>query len=334
MKKRYDAALQRAASCLLASGLAIGVAAPAAAAYPEKPIVVVVPFAPGGSTDQIGRLVAEHFHKDFGVPVIVENRPGAAGTVGSAHVARSAPDGYTLLIGGSDTVASQFLYENLPYDPERDLTPIGIVSEFPFLMLVDKRRKLGSVKEYVDYARQNPQKVSFSSAGMGNSTHLAGEVFKKAAGLDSMVHVPYNGSALALTAVVSGQVDFAFDPAMSSIQLVHGGKADALAVVAGQRLPALPDVPLMSELGYTEFDQLSPWSWKGLFAPAGTPEETLEKLTTSLAALLSDQGFQKRIEDTASLVVPPQSRTQAQEFLTRQRAGWGDLIRATGVEPQ
>lgn len=315
---------------LLAAATTFSVAA--TASYPEKPIVVVVPFAPGGSTDQIGRMVAEHLHKDLDVAVVVENRPGANGTVGNAYVARSKPDGYTLLIGGTDIAASQFLYKDLPYDPEAAFTPIGIISEFPFLMLMDKSRGISNLKDYVKQAQENPAKGSFSSAGMGNSTHLAGETFRNAVNLKSLVHVPYNGSAQSLTAVVSGQVDFTFDPAISSIHLVKGGKAVALGVVAKQRLPILPNVPTMSEQGYKEFDQLSPWSWKGLFAPAGTPKEILDALQTSLAKLLLNEDFQRKIESTASLVVQPQSTEEARAFLQSQRKGWQALILAANVQ--
>lgn len=316
----------------LSSGLTALAASPALAAYPDKPISIVVPFAPGGSTDQIGRMIAQHFSKEFGVPVVVENKPGAAGTVGNGYVARAKSDGYTLLIGGSDIVASQYLYKDLPYDPEKAFAPIGVVSEFPFLMLVEKSRGITTVQEFVDYAKKNPDKISFSSAGMGNSTHLAGEAFKHAASLDSLVHVPYNGSAPALAAVISGQVDTVFDTAITAAPLVTGGKANALGVVAQKRLPLFPDVPTMSELGYKEFDQLAPWSWKGLFAPSGTPEEILEKLQRSLAGLLEDTEFQKRIEATASLVVPPQSTAKAQQFLVDQRKGWKKMISDANIQ--
>ncbi|EWM43704.1 tripartite tricarboxylate transporter receptor family protein [Bordetella holmesii 41130] len=163
------------------------------AAYPEKPIVIVVPFSPGGSTDQIGRFVAEHLQKQLKTPVVVENKPGANGTVGNGYVARAKPDGYTLLIGGTDIAASPFLYKNLPYDP-KDFIPLGLAAEFPFVMLTSKKKGITTVQQFVDYAKKNPDKVSFSSAGMGNSTHLAGETFKKSAGLDGMLHVPFNGS--------------------------------------------------------------------------------------------------------------------------------------------
>ncbi|MDS1139063.1 tripartite tricarboxylate transporter substrate binding protein [Pusillimonas sp. SM2304] len=308
-------------------------ASPAMAAYPDKPIVIVVPFSPGGSTDQIGRMIAQHFTNEFNVPVVVENKPGASGTVGNSYVARAKPDGYTLLIGGTDITASQFLYKDLPYDPEQAFTPIGIVSEFPFLMLVDIKRNITTVQEFVDYAKKNPDKITFSSAGMGNSTHLAGETFKQAAQLDGMVHVPYNGSSQALTAVISGQVDTVFDTAITAAPLVTGGKANALGVVAQKRLPLLPDVPTMSELGYKEFDQLAPWSWKGLFAPSDTPQDILDKLQKSLAGLLEDPEFQKRIEASASLVVAPQSTTSAKQFLTDQRKGWSKLISDANVQP-
>ncbi len=306
--------------------------APVMAQYPDKPITIVVPFSPGGSTDQIGRLIAQRFTQDLGVSVVVENRPGANGTVGNSHVARSKPDGYTLLIGGTDIAASQFLYKNLPYDPEKAFTPIGIVAEFPFLMLVDKNSGIKTVQEFVKFAKTHPDKLSFSSAGMGNSTHLAGETFKHAAKLNTMVHIPYNGSSQALTAVVSGQVNTVFDTAITAAPLVTGGKANVLAVVAKQRLAMFPDVPTMSELGYKEFDLLSPWSWKGLFAPSNTPQAILGKLQHSLARVLEDPEFQKRMEESASLAVSPQSVASSQKFLADQRKGWSKLIKDANVQ--
>ncbi|WP_370519967.1 Bug family tripartite tricarboxylate transporter substrate binding protein [Bordetella sp. 15P40C-2] len=320
-------------------GAMVGVAAAWApvsasqAAYPDKPITVVVPFAPGGSTDQIGRIVAEHLQKRFKTPVVVENKPGANGTVGNAYVARTKADGYTLLIGGTDIAASPYLYKNLPFDP-KDFIPIGLVAEFPFVMLTNKSKGFTTVQQFVDYAKKNPDKVSFSSAGLGNSTHLAGETFKKAAGLDGMVHAPYNGSAPALAAVLGNQVDTVFDTAITAVPLATGGQATALAVIAQQRLAQLPDVPTMTELNYNEYSKLVPWSWKGVFAPAGTPPEVVATLRSSLADLASDPAFKQRIENAASLPVPPKTPEQLEQFLADQRAGWKRVIEEAQVQPQ
>lgn len=305
-----------------------------AGSYPDKPIVVVVPFSPGGSTDQIGRLIAQHLSKAFGVSAVVENKPGANGTVGNSFVARSKPDGYTLLIGGTDIAASQFLYKNLPYNPETAFVPVGIVAEFPFLMVTNIDSKIKTVAQFVDYARKHPDNINFSSAGMGNSTHLAGETFKMAAALDSMVHIPFNGSPQALAAVMSGQVSTTFDTAITAAPLVRGHKLNALGVVAKQRLPLMPDVPTMSELGYKQFDLLSPWSWKGLFAPANTPPDVLNKLHAALADALRDPNFKKTIEANASLVVEPRSTEDSIKFLENQRKGWSALIKQAKVEAQ
>ena len=323
--KRSSKVLSRMAGAVALGAMCLG-AGPAAAEYPDHTITIVVPFSAGGSTDQIGRMIAEHFQQDFKVPVVVENKPGANAAIGNTYVARSKPDGYTLLIGGTDIAANQFLYDDLPFNPEKDFTPIGIVAEFPFLMLIDKKRGIETVAQFLDYAKKNPDKINFSSAGTGNSTHLAGETFKHATGLSTAVHIPYNGSSQSVLAVISGQVDFTFDPAISSIGMVTGGKANALGVVAARRLPNLPNVPTMSELGYKEFDQLAPWSWKGLFAPAGTPKPILDKLQASLAKLLLDPAFQEKIEKTSSLVVPPRSTEETQVFLTNQRKGWKEII--------
>ncbi len=312
---------------------ALGAPSASQAAYPEKPIVIVVPFSPGGSTDQIGRFVADHLQRQLKTSVVVENKPGANGTVGNGYVARAKADGYTLLIGGTDIAASPFLYKHLPFDP-KDFVPIGIVAEFPFVMLAGKQHGFTTVQQFVDYARQNPEKVSFSSAGTGNSTHLAGETFKKAANLPTMLHIPYNGSPQALTAVISGQVDTVFDTAITAVPLVTGGKANALAVIAQQRLPLLPDVPTMAELNYTDYSRLAPWSWKGVFAPAGTPADIVEKLRTSLTALLNDKQFKERIESTSSLPVAPKSAAELEQFLADQRTGWQRVIDEAQIKPQ
>jgi tripartite-type tricarboxylate transporter receptor subunit TctC len=303
------------------------------AAYPDKPITVVVPFAPGGSTDQIGRFVAEHLQNQLKATVVVENKPGANGTVGNSYVARSQPDGYTLLIGGTDIAASPFLYKNLPFDP-KDFIPLGLVAEFPFVMLTHKKHGITTVDQFVDYAKKHPDTVSFSSAGMGNSTHLAGETFKKAVGLPSMTHIPYNGSSPAITAVAGGQVDTVFDTAITAVPLALSGKTTALAVIAQQRLAQLPDVPTMTELNFKEYSELVPWSWKGVFAPAGTPPEVVDKLRTTIATMLTDPAFKTRIEKASSLVIPPKTAAELEQFLTNQREGWGRVIKAANVEPQ
>lgn len=303
------------------------------AAYPDKPITIVVPFSPGGSTDQIGRFVAEHLQSSLKATVVVENKPGANGTVGNSYVARSQPDGYTLLIGGTDIAASPFLYKNLPFDP-KDFIPLGLVAEFPFVMLTHKKHGITSVEQFIDYAKKNPDTISFSSAGMGNSTHLAGETFKKAAGLPSMTHIPYNGSPQALTAVAGGQVDTVFDTAITAVPLAISGKATPLAVIAQQRIAQLPDVPTMAELNYKDYSELAPWSWKGVFAPAGTPPAVVDELRATIAKMLSDPTFKTRIENTSSLPVPPMSPSELEQFLTDQRAGWERVITAANVQPQ
>ncbi len=326
--------LQLGVVCALTTSMPALHAAESADTFPNKPIVIVVPFAAGGSTDQIGRMIAQHLHKKFSVPAIVENRPGAAGTIGNAHVARAKPDGYTLLIGGTDITASQYLYKNLPYDPATSLQPVAIVSEFPFLMVVKKDAKINTVKDFIAYGKANPDKVSYSSAGMGNSTHLAGAAFQKAAGLPSMVHAPFNGSSPALTAVIGGQVDTVFDTAITAYPQVKSGTLKPLAVLSAKRLAFLPDVPTLSELGFSAFDQISPWSWKGLFAPAGTPQPVVEKLHAAMDELIRTPEFSTLMEQNASIPVPPMTLPEAREFIKKQRTGWKQVITAAGIEPQ
>lgn len=331
MFSKFSKKLVKLNSVALLAGCALFSQA-AHSAFPEKTITIVVPFSPGGSTDQVGRQIAQHFTEDLGVTAVVENRPGAAGAIGNGYVARSKPDGYTLLIGGSEIVAGEFIYD-LPYSPGDDFVPIGLVLEFPFLLLTNKPG-IETFDQFLEYAKENPEKLNIASAGVGNSTHLAGETFMHAAGLTSMTHVPYNGSTEALTAVISEQVDVMFDTAITSAPLVTGGKATALGVLAERRITPLPEIPTMAELGFTEFGQLAPWSFKGLFAPTGTPDETLEILHTSLTKLLEDEEFQQSVEKNASLVFAPRPISESIQLLHDLRQSYGKLIAGLGIEKQ
>lgn len=302
--------------------------------YPNRTIKVVVPFSPGGSTDQIGRYVAKHLSEDLGVNAIVENRPGGGGNVGNTHVARAKADGYTLLIGGTDVATGHLLYKELPFDPINDLELVGLVTEFPFLLITPKEGGATTVEELVEYAKNNPDGVSYASAGVGNSLHLAGEIFNKATGLETLVHVPYSGSTEALNAVVSGQVEMMFDTAITAAPQVTGGNANAIGALSKQRLPQFPDVPTMTEAGYPEFeDLLSTWSWKGVFTPTGTPEDVVQTLQVSLNKLKDSAEFKEQMERSLTLVADKQDSEDAQSFMESQREGWARVIEAANIEP-
>ncbi|WP_234194502.1 Bug family tripartite tricarboxylate transporter substrate binding protein [Pseudacidovorax sp. NFM-22] len=276
--------LRRRAGLALVTALAAGaLLAPALgqaqAAYPNKPIHIVVPFPPGGSTDVLARRIGDKLASAWGQPVVVDNRAGAGGTVGADYVAKSAPDGYTLLMGvtGSNAIA-QALYAKLPYDVVKDFAPVSMVVSAPLVLAVNPDVKVRTAQEFLALAKSKPGGLSYGSAGNGTSMHLTGEMYKQAAGV-SMVHIPYRGSAGMLTDLMSGQIQATFGDVLVLLPQIQAGKLRALAVTSKTRHPMLPDVPTLDEAGLKGFEALS---WQGLFAPAGTPSDIVEKLSAEV----------------------------------------------------
>jgi tripartite-type tricarboxylate transporter receptor subunit TctC len=276
--------LRRRAGLALVTALASGaLLAPALgqaqAAYPNKPIHIVVPFPPGGSTDVLARRIGDKLASAWGQPVVVDNRAGAGGTVGADYVAKSAPDGYTLLMGvtGSNAIA-QALYAKLPYDVVKDFAPVSMVVSAPLVLAVNPDVKVRTAQEFLALAKSKPGGLSYGSAGNGTSMHLTGEMYKQAAGV-SMVHIPYRGSAGMLTDLMSGQIQATFGDVLVLLPQIQAGKLRALAVTSKTRHPMLPDVPTLDEAGLKGFEALS---WQGLFAPAGTPPDIVEKLSAEV----------------------------------------------------
>ena len=256
--------------CRIAAGVALFAAAgSASAAWPDKVIRIVVPFAAGGSTDLIARKVAEGLGQRLSANVIVENRPGAGGTVGTEYVARQPADGYTILMGSVSTHGSApCVYSKLPYDAVKDFTPLTVVATIPNVMSVNQSVPANTLPEFVALLKKDPEKYSFASNGQGTSNHLAAELFKTTAGV-SMVHVPYRGSGPALIDLVGGQINMMVDVVMTSYPYIKDGKIKALAVTSPQRSPMLPDVPTVAESGYPGYEAMV---WFGMLAPAGLPE--------------------------------------------------------------
>jgi len=276
--------LRRRAGLALMATLATGallapVLGQAQGAYPNKPIHIVVPFPPGGSTDVLARRIGDKLATAWGQPVVVDNRAGAGGTVGADYVAKSAPDGYTLLMGvtGSNAIA-QALYAKLPYDVVKDFAPVSMVVSAPLVLAVNTDVKVRTAQEFLALAKSKPGGLSYGSAGNGTSMHLTGEMYKQAAGV-SMVHIPYRGSAGMLTDLMSGQIQATFGDVLVLMPQIQAGKLRALAVTSKTRHPMLPDVPTLDEAGLKGFEALS---WQGLFAPAGTPPEVVEKLSAEV----------------------------------------------------
>src|SRR6185436_17522481 len=252
--------------------------------YPGKPIRVIVPFAPGGNVDITARLVAPGLQEALGQPVVVENRPGAGGTIGADAVAKSAPDGYTLLMGSNSTFSvAPSLYPKNPYNPLADFAPVAMIASAPFVLVVNPGVAAKDARELVALAKASPGKLTMSSAGTGSSNHLVGEFFQEISGA-RFTHVPYKGSGQALTDLMGGQVNLHFDQITSAASHIQAGKLRALMVTAPQRVPMLPDVPTAAEAVYPTFEATNV---TGLIAPAGTPREVIDKLNAALQKVIA-----------------------------------------------
>ena len=252
--------------------------------YPAKPIRIIVPFAPGGNVDITARLVAPGLSEALGQPVVVENKPGAGGTIGADQVAKSPADGYTLLMGSNSTFSvAPSLYPRNPYNPLADFAPVIMIASAPFVLVVNPNLAAKSARELVAQAKASPGKLTMSSAGTGSSNHLVGELFQEISGA-RFTHVPYKGSGQALTDLMGGQVDLHFDQITSAASHIQGGKLRALMVTAPQRVPMLPDVPTAAEAGYAAFEANNV---TGLIAPVGTPREVIEKLNAATQKIIS-----------------------------------------------
>lgn len=312
-----------AVACLL--GAALSGAWAQTPAWPDKPVKIIVPFAPGGGTDQVARLVAVEIAKDLGQPVIVENKPGAAGNLGADFVAKSAADGYTLLWGTVGTQAiNQLVSKKLPYDSQKDFKPVSMVASYPNLLVVPMSSPAKSVAELV--ALGKTKALTYASSGVGSTQHLSGAMLSAQTGLP-MTHIPYKGSSQAMTDVVGGQVDLIFDNFPVAYTMAKGGKVRPLAVTGAKRFPLMPDVPTMLELGYKNFVTES---WNGLLAPAGTPDAVVRKLdaavkkavmTPSFADKLLQAGIERNYKDSAEFA----------KYIREEYAQWGTFIQANHI---
>jgi tripartite-type tricarboxylate transporter receptor subunit TctC len=319
----------------LASRLAVGIVAglaliaPAKAQdYPSKPIRLVVPFAAGGATDVLARLVGERLTATLGQQVVVDNRPGAGGNIGSDIVARAEPDGYTILMGAVGTHAiNPSLYPKMPYDPVKDFAPVTLVASVPNVLVVNPEVPANSVQELIDLAKAKPGELNFASSGNGTSIHLSGELFKAMTGTD-IVHVPYKGSGPAVTDLLGGQVQMMFDNMPSSLPHVKAGKLRALGVTSAKRSPALPEVPTIAEAGVPSYDATS---WFGILAPAGTSEPVVTRLQGAIVQALGEPEMRQRMAD---LGAEPVGDTPAEfgQFIAAEIAKWAKVVNDAGVK--
>ncbi|MGZ5877162.1 MAG: Bug family tripartite tricarboxylate transporter substrate binding protein [Bradyrhizobium sp.] len=298
------------------------------AEFPTRPIKLVVPYAAGGPTDVLGRLVGEFLGRDLKQAVIVENKAGAQGAIGAEAVARSEPDGYTLFVtAASIFVLNPMLYKKLPYDPVKDFRMLALITDLPVVMEVHPSVPAKTVAEFVAYAKQNPGKINFGSAGTGGTIHLAGEMFKQMAGVD-MVHVPYKGAGPALTDLLSGNIQVMFDTLSTALPPVKSGLVRALGVSSEHRSPDLPEVPTIAESGYPDY-RVS--VWYGIAAPAKLPDDIAEKIGASLDRALNDDTFRASLEKIGFPVFRPRSTAAIAEFIDADRARWSGVIKSQNI---
>jgi tripartite-type tricarboxylate transporter receptor subunit TctC len=298
-----------------------------AASYPAKPIRLVVPFPAGGTTDILARAVAQKLSEAWGQQVIVDNRPGAGGNIGSDLVAKSAPDGYTLLMGTVGTHAiNPSLYAKMPYDHVKDFAPVILVAGVPNVLVVNPSLPVHSVQELIAYAKANPGKLNFASSGNGTSIHLSGELFKTMTGVQ-MTHIPYKGSAPALTDLVGGQVELMFDNLPSSLPFIKAGRLRALAVTSGTRAAALPDLPTLAESGLAGFEASS---WFGVLAPAGTPRDIVAKLNGAIATWLASPEAREKLSSQGAIAAGGTPDAFARH-IAAETVKWAKVVKASGA---
>ena len=295
--------------------------------YPDKPIKLIVPFAAGGPTDLVARLMAHGMENELGQNIIVENKPGGGSNIGTELVVRAKPDGYTLLLGTIANATNMSIYNNLNYNTERDLVAITQFMSSPSVLVVNPSLPINNLNELIAYAKANPGKLSFASSGAGGSPHLAGEMLKLRASID-LLHVPYKGAAPALNDVLGGNVSMGFMTAAGALPSINAGKLRPIAVAGLQRLPQLPNVPTMAEAGIADFEVSS---WNGLFAPAGTPPAILQKLADAALKVITQPEMQKTFESHASIGVGG-SPEQFKQYVHAEIVKWGKVAEAGNIK--
>jgi tripartite-type tricarboxylate transporter receptor subunit TctC len=296
--------------------------------YPSRPVRWIVGFPPGGPTDISARLIGQWLADRLGQPFVVENRPGAASNVATETVARSPADGYTLLSIAPPAAINATLYDKLNFNFLRDIAPIALFYRIPQVMVVNPALPPKTVPEFITYAKANPGKINMASSGIGTSQHVCGELFKMIAGVD-MVHVPYRGAAPAITDLLAGQVQVAFDTMTTSIEYIRAGRLRALAVTSSTRAEALPDLPTVAD--YIPGFESS--SWQGVGAPANTPPEIVDKLNAEVNAALADSGVKARFAALGGTLMAMTS-TDFRKLIADETEKWGKVIRAAGIKPE
>ena len=319
--------IRTAVAALAAAAIALGAPALAQDKWPSKPVTYVVPFPPGGTTDVLARIIAQKLGAALGTTIVVENKPGAGGNVGSEFVARAAPDGYTILGGTiSSHAINVSLYPKLPYDPVRSFEPITLIGTNPNILVVNAASPYKSVQDITAALKAKPGSLSYASAGNGTSQHLSAELYKYMAGVD-MVHIPYKGSGPAIQDVIGGQVPMMFDTSVVAGPHIESGRLRALAVTSSKRAAVFPNVPTMAESGVPGYDVVS---WQAVFAPAGTPKPIVDRLYAEIARILKEPDVQERL---AKLGLDPSGMPPAElaAFQKAEIEKWAKVIKAANI---
>jgi len=327
MSRPHDPSINRR-QILTLTAMTLAVPTWAQSGYPSKPITMLVPFPAGGTTDILGRLMGRHLATRVGGVVVVENKPGAGGAVGSAIVAKAAGDGHTLLMGTIGTHAiNQYLYKKLAYDPFKDFAPISLVAMVPNVLVVNASSPIKTVKDLIAAAKANPGKLSYASAGNGTSIHLCGAMFEQMAQV-SMAHVPYRGSAPAITDLLGGQTTCMFDNLPSAMPHIKSGALRAVAVTTAKRSATLPDVPTIAEAGVAGYDASS---WFGIWAPASTPASLVSRLNEEIRLILAQPDVKQTLKEQGAEVAPD-SPAQFAAFIQVEAAKWAKVVQTANVQ--
>src|SRR3954468_7470248 len=301
-----------------------------AAGYPSRAIRLIVPFPPGGSTDILARALGEKLSQGLGQPVVIDNRPGAGGSIGAEAAARAAPDGYTLMMGHLGTLAvNPAIYKNLPYDPVTSFAPVSLMAIVPSVLVVNPSLPVTNAAELIAYAKAHPGKLAYGSAGSGSTSHLTTEYFKLVTGTD-ILHVPYKGVGPMLTDLVSGQLSMGLNGAPAVMAHVNAGRLRPLAVTSVRRLEALPQVPTLDEAGVHGFDASG---WYGVVAPAGTPQAIVARLNAEIGRAMQTPELRSRLDSEGALPAPGTPEAFA-AFIRAEIARWDAVLKRAGVQPQ
>lgn len=313
---------------LLLIACALGFSLPAGAQpYPARTITVIVPFPAGGSADTLARILGARLSEKLGQPIVVDNKPGVGGNLGTDLVVKSAPDGYTLLMTPSSIAIAPHLYSKLPFDPIKDLAPVTLIGNIPMAVVVSNNFPAKSIKELIAMAKEKPGTIDYASAGNGTTNHLAVEQFKQLTNID-LVHVPYRGNPLAVIDVIGGRVPVFFDFVLTALPHIRDGKVRALATTGLQRSKVLPDVPTVNESGVPGFEA---GTWFGIYAPAKTPKEIVEKINTQVLAALKDPGIQERLKALGVDIIA-KGPVELGELTKADLAKWGPIVKKAGVK--